>query len=117
VQWLVHWPAILTAAEAHPVAHAALHLVLLDVAIVFWLPLLGRQPLPRPVGSARAVVQLLLAMPLVDLISVPYVATGRGEAAAAMVASMVPLGIFAVGIAWRGLLREEHRMLQREAVS
>jgi putative copper resistance protein D len=117
VQWLAHWPAALAAAETHPILHVGLHLLLLDAAILYFLPVLGRQPVPRRLASGRAVLHLMLAIPLIDLICVPYVATGRGEAAAAMLAAMSPLALTAVVVAWHGLLGEEREMLRREAVS
>jgi cytochrome c oxidase assembly factor CtaG len=117
VQWIAHWPALLEAAEARPWLHAALHLLLLDVAVLFFLPLFGRQPLPRRLSSGRAAIKLLVAIPLIDLICVPYVATGRADAAAAMLAAMAPLAVMAIGLAWQALLREEREMVRREAVS
>lgn len=117
VQWLGHWPALLEAAETRPWLHAALHLLLLDAAIAFFLPLLGRQPVPRRLSSGRAAIQLLIAIPLIDLICVPYVATGRAGAAAAMLAAMSPLAVMAIGLAWHALLREEREMLRQEAIS
>jgi cytochrome c oxidase assembly factor CtaG len=116
VQWLAHWPAVLDAAEARPALHASLHALLLVSAVVFFLPLLGRQPLPRRVAGGQAALRLLAAISLIDLVSVPYVAIGRAGAAAAMLAAMSPLGAIAALLAWRGLLREERRMLQREAL-
>jgi cytochrome c oxidase assembly factor CtaG len=117
VQWLVHWPAVLDAAETRPLLHGALHLVLLGTAVGLFLPVLGRQPIPRRLSSGRAVAHLGIAIVLVDLISVPYVASDRGAAAAAMLAAMSPLALLAAGIAWRGLVHEEQDMLRREAVT
>jgi putative membrane protein len=116
VQWLAHWPALVAGAEAHPLLHAALHAALLGSAVVFFLPILGRQPVPRRLPSTRAVLQLVAAISLVDLVTVPYLATGRGSAAAAMLAAMSPLGIVALLVAWQGLAQEERRMLRREAL-
>jgi cytochrome c oxidase assembly factor CtaG len=116
VQWLAHWPALVAGAEAHPLLHAALHAALLGSAVVFFLPILGRQPVPRRLPSTRAVLQLVAAISLVDLVTVPYLATGRGGAAAAMLAAMSPLGIVALLVAWQGLAQEERRMLRREAL-
>jgi cytochrome c oxidase assembly factor CtaG len=117
VQWLVHWPAVLDAAEAHPPLHAALHVLLLTSAVAFFLPVFGRQPIPRRLGSGRAVAHLAVASVLVDLVSVRYVADGHGDAAAAMLAAMAPLALLAVGIGWRGVLSEEREMRRREALT
>ena len=117
VQWLAHWPALIAGAEGHPFLHAALHAALLGSAVVFFLPILGRQPVPRRLPSTRAVLQMIAAISLVDLVTVPYLATGRGGAAAAMLAAMSPLGIVALLVAWHGLAQEERRMLRREALS
>jgi cytochrome c oxidase assembly factor CtaG len=117
VQWFVHWPAVLDAGEAHPPLHAALHLLLLASAVALFLPVLGRQPVPRRLGSGRAGAHLAIASVLVDLISVPYVAGGHGDAAAAMLAAMAPLALLATAIAWRGVMREEREMRRREALT
>jgi cytochrome c oxidase assembly factor CtaG len=117
VQWLAHWPAVLDRSEQHPALHAAVHVALMASAVVFFLPLLGRQPVPRRVPGGRAALHLMVAISLVDLVSVPYLATGRGEAAAAMLAAMSPLAVIAVALAWQSVLREERRMVQREAAS
>jgi cytochrome c oxidase assembly factor CtaG len=115
VQWVCHWPALLEAAETRPLLHASLHALLLGSAVVFFLPLLGRQPVPRRVSGGHAALLVLAAISLIDLVTVPYLATGRGEAAAAMLGAMSPLGVLAVVLAWRGLLHEERRMAQAEA--
>jgi cytochrome c oxidase assembly factor CtaG len=117
VQWLAHWPALLERAEARPLLHLGIHLLLLDAAILFYLPVLGRQPVPRRLRGGRAALHLALAIPLIDLISIPYVATGRADAAAAMLAAMSPLALLALAVAWRGLLGEEREMRRREALS
>ena len=117
VQWLVHWPAVLDAGEAQAPLHAALHVLLLTSAVAFFLPVLGRQPVPRRLGSARAVAHLAIASVLVDLISVPYLAGGHGDAAAAMLAAMAPLALLATALGWRGVVREEQDMRRREALT
>jgi putative membrane protein len=117
VQWLVHWTYVLEAAEAHSPLHTALHALLLGSAIALFLPVLGRQPVPHRLGSGRAVAHLALASVLVDLISVPYVAAGHGDAAAAMLAAMSPLAVLAACMAWHGVAREEREMRRREALT
>ena len=117
VQWLVHWPAALAAAESHALVHLGLHLLLMAAAIAFFLPVFGKQPVPRRLSRGRAALHLAVAMPLVDLISVPYVATGRGTAAAAMLAAMAPLGAAALVVAWQALLEEDRAMVRSEAAS
>jgi putative copper resistance protein D len=116
-QWLAHWPSVLDAAEVRPWLHIGLHLLLLDTAILFFLPVLGRQPVPRRLTGVRAVAHLAIAIPLIDLICVPYVASGRGDAAAAMLAAMSPLALISVAVGWRELVGEEREMLRREALS
>jgi putative copper resistance protein D len=116
VQWLAHWPALLEAAERRPLLHASMHGALLASAVLFFLPMLGRQPLPRRVPGGVAALRMFAAITLIDLVAVPYVATGRGDAAAAMLAAMSPLGLIAAMLAWRSILREERRMQQREAM-
>jgi cytochrome c oxidase assembly factor CtaG len=116
VQWLAHWPALLAAAEQRPVLHTALHALLFGSAVVFFLPLLGRQPVPRRIPGGQAALRLFAAISLIDLVTVPYLATGRGDAAAAMLGAMAPLGVIGAALAWQSLVREERRMVQREAL-
>ncbi|MGH9279233.1 MAG: cytochrome c oxidase assembly protein [Acidimicrobiales bacterium] len=57
--WVVHFSPLFDAALREPVAHAAEHVLLLGTALLFWRPVVGREPLSYPLR----LVYLALAMP------------------------------------------------------
>lgn len=112
----VHWIALVAAAHGvEGLPHLGLHLLLLVTALLFWLPVLGRGPVPRPVRGAAASLYLFLAMPAVDITAVWLFARGDVNAGAIMLASMLPLGVAAVAVSWRWIVREERLARLSEA--
>jgi cytochrome c oxidase assembly factor CtaG len=109
--WVLHVPAVLDAFEARPLVHEAAHGLLLGVAVLFWLPVLGR---PRRLRGLAAGVYLLVAIPFSDAIGAWYMVRGDTGAGVAMLASMLPVGLAAIALTWSGLRREEHRALRWE---
>jgi cytochrome c oxidase assembly factor CtaG len=91
-------------AEVGPASLTGAHLVLLVGAVLFWMPVLGvRRRLP----DAGRMVYLFLAGPLLDLAGVWLVAQGDTAGGLAMIVGMLPIGIAAIAVAWRWMLREE----------
>jgi cytochrome c oxidase assembly factor CtaG/cytochrome c2 len=132
-----HLTGIYELALRHPLAHAAEHLAFLGAALLFWLPLLGVEPLPhRPSWVAR-MLYMLLAMPAMALSGIvlsidqhvrypSYLAPARalhvdaladqhmGGAIMWIVGSILA-GLLTMLAAWLALVREEQRMQAREA--
>lgn len=95
-----------------PLAMVA-HALLLLGAIVFWLPVLGRRcRLSDPGRTAY----LLLAVPTLDLAAVWIIATGDSTGGLAMIVAMLPIGVAAVVITWRWMVREERLADERMGV-
>src|SRR4051794_33465702 len=93
-----------------PAWSTSLHLLLLAVAVVFWLPVVGtRRRLPDP----GRVVYLSIALPMLDLSGVYEVLAGDQAGGLSMIVAMLPAAVIAVGIAWRWLLAEERAELLR----
>jgi putative copper resistance protein D len=57
--WFVHFSPLFDAALRHPLAHAAEHALFFGTALLFWRPIVGREPLSYPLR----LVYLALAMP------------------------------------------------------
>lgn len=88
-----------------------LHALLLLGAIVFWLPVLGtRRRLPDPGRT----VYLFLAAPTLDLAGVWIIARGDTAGGLAMIVAMLPIGLAAIGVTWRWIVREERLRRQAE---
>jgi len=120
-----------------PLAHALEHLVFLVAAILFWLPLLGREPLRRRPGLVGRMLYLLVAMPAMALPGVvltldrapryaAYLAPARAlgvdplrDQQLAGTIMWVPGSVLAAAltllVAWLALVQEERRALAREA--
>ncbi|GAA2864020.1 hypothetical protein GCM10010472_21610 [Pseudonocardia halophobica] len=102
-------------APAFVLLHAAASLVpalagiapvlLLAGGVLFWTPVLGR---PR-LSPAGRIVYLFATMPALDLPGVWLVARGDGPGGIAMVLGMLPIGLAALGLAWRWMTDEERR--------
>lgn len=86
------------------VGRGVLEAVLLCAAFVFWLPVLGTS---RRLGEAGRCVYLFLAAPLLDLPAVGMIAAGHGAGGLAMIVSMLPMGVLAMGVTWRWVVDEE----------
>jgi cytochrome c oxidase assembly factor CtaG len=112
-----HWTALIVAARADPggLAHVGVHVMLLVAALLFWLPVLGRGPVPRPVRGPAASLYLFLAVPATDLTVVWLMARGDTGAAGAMLVAMLPLGAAALLVSWRWIVREERLARMSEA--
>lgn len=94
--------------------HVAEHLIFLGTALLLWTVCLAVEPLPRgwsPWGRAGL---LMAAMSISDIGAVKLMLDGHQVAGVAMIASMMPLGLGAVAIAWTSVLREERRQRRRE---
>jgi putative membrane protein len=120
-----------------PLAHAAEHLAFLAAAILFWLPLLGAEPLARRPGVVGRLLYLLLAMPAMALpgvvltierhvrypaylaparaLGVDALADQRAAGAIMWVAGSATAGLLTLLVAWLALVQEERRAQAREA--
>jgi len=120
-----------------PLAHALEHLVFLTAAILFWLPLLGREPLHRRPAFLGRMLYLLVAMPAMALPGVvltidqapryaAYLAPARAlrvdplrDQQLAGTLMWVPGSVLAAAltllVAWAALVQEERRAVAREA--
>jgi cytochrome c oxidase assembly factor CtaG len=105
-----HWTVHLLPAfrdEGSP-AHPAGHALTLLAALLFWAPVLADGPGGPRLRGAAASLHLFLAMPAVDLVTVPLVGRGEAAAAAAMLGGMLPLGVAALAVTL-GWMRDEDR--------
>ncbi|MBS1868754.1 MAG: cytochrome c oxidase assembly protein [Actinobacteria bacterium] len=120
-----------------PAAHAAEHLAYLAAAVLFWLPVLGAEPLPRRPGPVGQLLYLLLGMPAMAAAGVlltidtsvrypAYLAPARALGVDALadqhaagtimwVAGSVLAAALTVAAVWAALEREERRAVAREA--
>jgi putative copper resistance protein D len=134
----VHVPIVYDSALRSAPLHALEHVALLTSATLFWLPLVGTNPVRHRLSSLGAVAYLLLAMVPMTLVGVWLAsastvvyqthATARAlgvapladqaSAGAAMwLAGSLVLVVAIVGLGMRALLREESRALARERYS
>jgi putative membrane protein len=60
---LTHLTGLYEQTLDHPALHAAEHAAYLTTAILFWLPVLGSEPLPHRLGWTGRMLYLLTAMP------------------------------------------------------
>ncbi len=131
-----HVPVVYEAALRSAPLHAVEHIVLLATAVLFWLPLLGTNPVRHRLSALGAVPYLLVAMVPMTLVGVAlvswtsvlypaHVAAGRelevsaladqGSAGAIMwLGGSLVLVVAVVGLGMRALLREERRAVARE---
>jgi putative membrane protein len=110
--WIAHSPAVL---EGSGVVHVGAHALLLITAVAFWLPVIGRGPVPRPLRGGAASLYLFLAMPATDLVAAWLIARGEPAAAGVMLAAMAPLGVAALWVTWSWISREERLARLSEA--
>jgi len=121
----------------HPLVHAAEHAAYLGAALLFWLPVLGAEPLPHRPGAVGRLLYLLLAMPAMAAAGVvltldervrypSYLAPARALGVDALadqraagtimwVAGSALAAALTVLAAWLALLAEERRAVAREA--
>ena len=64
VLWGSHFSPLFNAALDDPLVHAGEHLLYLGAGLLFWWPVVGVDPSPRPFGYAGRVVYLGLQMPV-----------------------------------------------------
>jgi len=114
VQWGVHSAPAIDAAASSPTVHAIEHLGLLATALLFWLPVVGRNPVPHPLRGAERTLYLFAAAPAVDLAAASLMARGEDAAGAAMLAGMLPITLAAVASAWVWLRSEQRAALRGE---
>jgi cytochrome c oxidase assembly factor CtaG len=114
VQLAFHLTPLFERALEDEALHATEHLLFLLTALWLWSVCLAVEPLPRrwpPLGRAGL---LGAAMMLGDIGSVRLMLDGEAAAGAAMVVSMMPLGLGAVAVLWTAALREERGARRRE---
>jgi cytochrome c oxidase assembly factor CtaG len=109
--WALNLPSLVDWLMMRPVARIAADVLMLGVALLFWLPVLGRHRALRGLGAGA---YLLTASMASDLIWAWYMAMGETAAGLAMVSGMLPMGVAAVWLTWSGLRDEERRALRWE---
>jgi putative copper resistance protein D len=68
VMWAVHFTTLFEAAlESEPI-HQLEHVLLLGSGILFWLPVIGNEPMPWRMSWSWRLLYLFLAMPLTSLL-------------------------------------------------
>jgi putative membrane protein len=112
----------------HPLVHGLEHLALLAAGLLFWIPLVGADPLPHRPGPAARLAWLLAAMPPMGLVgarlltggvaysSYPSLADQRTAAGVMWGAGSLLMAGATVAIVFAAVLREEARQRRREAV-
>jgi len=131
-----HLTGLYAATLRHPALHAAEHVAYLVTAFLFWLPVLGNEPLPHRLGWTGRMLYLLTAMPAMGFAGV-VLATDERVRYAAYLAPARRLGISALAdqhlagtmmwvggsaiaavltlvAAWTALVQEERREVARE---
>jgi cytochrome c oxidase assembly factor CtaG len=119
-------------AVRNPAVHALEHLAYLTVALVYWAPLVGADPLPVRPGSAGRIAWLLASMPPMGLVGAwllsgparyaayagPGALADQREAASIMWAgSTLVLALATVALTFAALLAEERRQQRRDALA
>jgi len=94
--------------------HAAEHLIFLVTALWLWSVCLAVEPLPGRWSPWARAGLLMAAMSASDAGAIKLMVDGYGDAAVAMLVSMLPLGVGAAAVAWTAILREERKAKARE---
>jgi cytochrome c oxidase assembly factor CtaG len=101
----------------------------LGSGLLFWVPLVAADPLPRPPGPAARLVWLLAAMPPMGVVgarlltgsvaypSYPSLADQRTAAGEMWGAGSLLMSAALVAIVFTALVREETRQRRREAAA
>jgi len=97
--------------------HAAEHLIFLVTALWLWSVCLAVEPLPGRWSPWARAGLLMAAMSASDVGAIKLMLDGYGDAAVAMLASMLPLGLGAAGVAWAAVLKEERKARRREGMA
>ncbi len=75
--YAVHLTGVYDAALRSAGWHAAEHLVWVSSALVYWWPIVGRDPMPHPVPYPARMFSLLLAMPAMSFLSLSIYVAGQ----------------------------------------
>lgn len=132
----MHVPAIYEGALRSPPLHALEHMALLGTAILFWLPLVGTNPVRHRLSALGGVLYLLLAMVPMTAVGVtlaastsvryaPHLEAARELGVSALadqraggtimwVGGTLLLVVAVLALGMRALLREERRAVARE---
>jgi putative membrane protein len=94
--------------------HPTEHLLFLATALWLWTVCLAVEPLPRRWPAIARAGLLLGAMMVSDAGSVKLMLDGEAAAGAAMVVSMLPIGLGGVAVLWSAIVREERGARRRE---
>lgn len=133
-----HLTGFYDAALRAPVLHAAEHLLYVVTGVLFWLPLVGVNPVPQVRSWAGRTVYLLLSMPVMSVVGVvlvssttvrysTYAQAARGagvdaladqEAAGALmwVGGTVALAAALLALGFQAMLAEERRQRALDAL-
>lgn len=109
VQWAFHLTPLLEASESRLLLHAVEHGAFLSAGVLFWLPVVGANPVPRRIRGAERAAYLFFAIPAVDIAGAALMARGEPAAGAAMLAGSLPVVLAAVVLTWRWVAGEERR--------
>jgi putative membrane protein len=132
-----HLTGLYELALRHPAVHAAEHVAFLASAVLFWLPVLGAEPIPHRPGWTGRMLYLMTAMPAMAFAGVvlsiedhvryaSYLAPARRLGISALAdqhaaGTMMWVGgsaitaVLTLVTAWSALIQEERRALAREA--
>ncbi len=108
VQWVVNLTPLVHVGDDQPLLHAAVHAAIFWSAVLFWLPVIGHNPIARPLGGWERSIYLFAAAPALDLIGALLLSRGENAAAIAMLAGMLPVTFAAIAVTWSHI-NEEHR--------
>lgn len=137
VMLVTHLTGFYDAAIRSEPLHALEHALYLGAGLLFWAPVLGADPVPRPSEPALRILYLVLAMPPMALVGVALASSGDlrypSYAAPARALGLSPiadqeaagmimwigggaaLAAVAVAVAWTELRRQQLRQLARES--
>lgn len=137
VMLVSHVPVAYGLALEHPALHELQHAVYLGAALVFWMPLLGADPLPRRPSAVGRLAYLMLAMPAMAVVGLalilsreplyPHYVEVAGAAAALAdqrlagtlmwVGGAILMGAVAVAMGWSWLAAEHARTVAAERLA
>lgn len=137
VMLATHFTGLYEAALRHPAIHAGEHMLYLATGVLFWLPVLGVEPVAHRPGWLGRTLYLLLAMPAMGFVGVvlsiadhvrypAYLAAARAMGVSALadqhaagalmwVGGSVLAAAWTMWASWSWLALEESRALAREA--
>ena len=75
VPFAIHLSPLFDAALREPLVHRAEHAAWIAAALIYWWPIVGRDPTPHPVSHPERMLSLFLAMPMMSFLALTiYVA-------------------------------------------